>query len=270
MLETSMHKQNMFITLTYDNNHIPADGSIDKRELQLFFKRLRKKINPIKIKYLACGEYGEKFGRPHYHACVCGVDLRAMDGELFGPGRSGSSRFRQLAKPVLSEGFGGRAGESPRPPDKNYILSTSKVLDSLWGNGFASIGDLTFDSAAYVARYCLKKITGENEENHYKGKEKEFALMSRRPGIGFEWFLMYSDDIIRANKLIVNKDLQLSVPRYYNNIIQSVDKKTMNKMKLERRLKINKEDNTWERLLTRERVQKHNQLQIKREYENNG
>lgn len=63
-----------FLTLTYDDEHLPADGSLDKSDLQKFFKRLRKNLKGKKIKYFACGEYGEHFYRPHYHAIVFGVD----------------------------------------------------------------------------------------------------------------------------------------------------------------------------------------------------
>ena len=68
--ESQLHKDNSFITLTYNPENLPADNSISKDELQRFFKRLRRKIEPKKVRYFACGEYGDKTERPHYHAIV--------------------------------------------------------------------------------------------------------------------------------------------------------------------------------------------------------
>lgn len=73
MQESILHENNAFLTLTYNNEHLPVDNSLDKRTLQLFFKRLRKRLLGTRIKYYACGEYGDKFGRPHYHAVVLGL-----------------------------------------------------------------------------------------------------------------------------------------------------------------------------------------------------
>jgi len=73
--EMGYHENSCFITLTYDDDHLPADGSISKDELQRFFKRLRKNLDGKKIKYYASGEYGEKNGRPHYHAIVLGLAM---------------------------------------------------------------------------------------------------------------------------------------------------------------------------------------------------
>jgi len=70
--ESENYKNSLFCTLTYTTENIPADNSVNKRELQLFFKRLRKKID-FKFKYFACGEYGETHGRPHYHAVILGL-----------------------------------------------------------------------------------------------------------------------------------------------------------------------------------------------------
>lgn len=73
MHEMGSWDDSVFATLTYDQDHLPPDGSISKDELQRFFKRLRKALGDRKIRYYACGEYGEKFNRPHYHAILFGV-----------------------------------------------------------------------------------------------------------------------------------------------------------------------------------------------------
>lgn len=161
-----MHDDNCSITLTYDPDHVPKDMSLPHvyqgSDLQLFFKRLRKRFPRSKgdgVKYFACGEYGEAcrrcglsrklcqkqgcgrfdpgLGRPHYHACMFNFDF---DDKV--PEKRSSS---------------------------GSVLYRSPTLDSLWGQGGALIGDLTFESAAYVARYCLKKVTGEAAPAHYEG-----------------------------------------------------------------------------------------------------
>nr|WAE43347.1 MAG: replication initiator protein [Microviridae sp.] len=77
--ELTAHKDAVFVTLTYNDRHIPDYGSLCKRDLQLFFKRLRKSIEPIRIRYFACGEYGERTRRPHYHAIIFGLGLNIFD-----------------------------------------------------------------------------------------------------------------------------------------------------------------------------------------------
>lgn len=72
--ESDYFEDTSFVTLTLDDDHLPLDRSVCKDTLQRFFKRLRKDIEPRKIKYFACGEYGEQFGRPHYHAVIFGLN----------------------------------------------------------------------------------------------------------------------------------------------------------------------------------------------------
>lgn len=135
MHEAQMHDENCFLTLTYSDEHVPSSGSLDKGALQKFWKRLRKRFPERRIRYFACGEYGERLHRPHYHACVFGFDF--PDRELF----------------MMREGI---------------PLYTSEALAQCWPFGFCSIGDVTFESAAYVARYACKKITGEAASRHYE------------------------------------------------------------------------------------------------------
>lgn len=80
--ECNYHEDNLFLTLTFDDEHLPDDLSIHKKDLQDFFKRLRKDINPKKIKYYACGEYGERLGRPHYHSIIHGLGVNKNDKEI--------------------------------------------------------------------------------------------------------------------------------------------------------------------------------------------
>lgn len=174
--EASLHKENSFITLTYNNKNLPEDGCVSKVELQKFMKRLRRYVEPKKIRFFGCGEYGSLNSRPHYHLCLFGHDFN--DKELVATGAR--TRWRGVVK---SKG-------------NDHDLYISKVLqDRIWKKGFCSVGKLTMESAGYTARYVTKKITGKNAKDHYQGKCPEFAMMSRSPGIGSDWIEKYMSDV---------------------------------------------------------------------------
>lgn len=187
--EMRRHDRNCFITLTFDDDHLPDDGSICVRDMQLFMKRLRKKFG-AGVKHLYCGEYGEENWRPHYHAILFNCDF---------PDRK---VFKRLAS--------------------GFTIDTSAILGDLWPYGFSSVGAASFESAAYVASYCLKKVTGELAEGHYYREikpnvwdwvEPEFARMSK--GIGLAHLLEFSSDIYPAN-VVVTRGGRVGVPpRYY-------------------------------------------------------
>lgn len=182
--EASLHDQNCFLTLTYDDQHLRSDSLI-KKDLQDFWKRLRKVISPRKIRYFACGEYGEQFQRPHYHACVFGY---WPDDAFLYTVRSGSE------------------------------LYLSPMIGRLWPFGFHTIGKVNFESAAYVARYVLKKVNGEPAGEHYHGRVPEFVVMSRKPGIAADWIKTYYGDVYPADYVVVRDKFKLKPPRYYDQI----------------------------------------------------
>lgn len=185
--ESSLYDRNCFITLTYDNEHLPKNGSVDVREFQLFMKRLRKAYPEDRIRFFHCGEYGEKGGRPHYHACLFGFDFPD--------------------KVLYSVSNGNR-------------LYVSRSLYNLWGNGAFErqlIGDVTFESAAYVARYIMKKVTGEAAADHYGNRRPEYITMSRRPGIGKGWYEKYRDEVYPADSVIV-RGVEVKPPKYYDGL----------------------------------------------------
>ena len=226
--EAQMHEENSFITLTYDPKHLPEDRSVRKEEIQKFMKRLRKEVRKP-IRYFACGEYGEGNNRPHYHALIFGYGF--PDKTLWSK-KNGNLLFR------------------------------SKTLEKAWTKGFASIGEVTFQSAAYVARYVMKKRTGDEAEKHYQildkesgeifQQEPEFCLMSRRPGIGKEWIEKFKGD---TNKdFITVNGKKMSLPKYYDSILEKDNELAMMKRKARRKNKVNKEDNTLERLRVKEKV----------------
>ena len=149
--ETKSHRENCFLTLTYDEEHCPRNLSLDYSEFQRFMKRLRKKFRGKRIRFYMCGEYGEQFARPHFHACIFGLDFEDK---------------------VLFSSSGGNK------------LWTSATLDALWPFGFSSIGEVTFESAAYVARYCLKKVNGDLAKDHYSMVDLETGeVYEKRPSL---------------------------------------------------------------------------------------
>jgi len=181
--ESQMHEHSAFITLTYDQDHLPPGGSITPRDFQLFIKRLRKDIAPQKIRYFHCGEYGPKLGRPHYHALIFGYSF--PDRELF--------------------------------KEQPFRWYRSKQLERLWPNGFSTVADVTSASASYVARYTLKKVYGVNAKSHYKGKHPEYITMSRRPGIGATWYDKFHTDIYPSGVFITPSGIKQSPPKFYDN-----------------------------------------------------
>lgn len=177
-----------FVTLTYQDKHLPELGSLDLGAYQRFMKRLRKATTPG-LRFFGCGEYGEKFGRPHYHIIL--FNHRPSDTKLH------------------------KRGEE-------YNLYTSKFMDEVWGLGNTIIGDVTFDSCAYVARYCMKKITGKLAAEHYQGRTPEFLTMSRRPGLGSTYFDKYKHEIYAHDSVIINGH-PTRPPRYYDNLFDNID-----------------------------------------------
>jgi len=216
--ESQLHDRNSFLTLTYNEAHLPKDGSLNIRHWQLFAKRLRQRIGPFR--FFHCGEYGEKNHRPHYHACIFGVDFRA-DQQAF-------------------------------KKQKSSTLYTSKLLEDVWGKGFCTIGEVTFESAAYVARYLLKKITGDNAAEHYQGRKPEYITMSRNPGIGSDWFKKYRDDVYPSDEIIY-KGRRFRPPRYYDAKLTEEEQKFI-KGKRQQQIKKRGKDLTPERLIVREKV----------------
>lgn len=223
--EAQLHAHNCFITLTFNDAHLPSDG-LDHSIFQLFMKRLRKRFGSG-IRFYMCGEYGDNYGRPHFHACIFGFDF--SDKKLW----------------------------SVRDGIPLYISSD---LDKLWSDpvsglsmGFSTIGDVTFESAGYIARYIMKKITGEPAEDHYRGRKPEYNRMSLKPGIGARWYDKYHADVFPHDRVIL-KGKKLSVPRYYTGLLEKADPYMFDEIKHKRFLSAmnSLDDNTPDRLLVKE------------------
>lgn len=230
--EASLYEHNSFITLTYDSAHLPKDGSVDVREWQLFAKKLRKMVGPFRFFHV--GEYGEESFRPHYHALLFGIDFS-------------DNRYRVAAR-------------------GDYPLYMSETLDEAWGKGLAWIGSVSFQSAAYVARYCIKKVGGKVAAERYRrvdfstGEEwyvkPEYVTMSRggrggQGGIGKRWFEKYGSEVFPSDE-VVHEGKKFRPPRYYDNLL---DADALEAIKAKRRAKVRgfAKDLTPERLKVRER-----------------
>lgn len=243
--ESQLHSENCFITLTYDQEHFPSDGGLQKRDFQLFIKRLRKYINPRRLRYFHCGEYGEENLRPHYHACIFGYD------------------FPDRAYFTSNNGF------------NIYI---SNILADLWPMGFSTIGDVTFESAAYVARYIMKKVNASQKspdkyKHHYERVDPEtgeifevlpeYTTMSRRPGIAHGWFEKFESDVYPSDFIVINGK-KVKPPKYYDRLYTDIDDIKEHRLK---NMFTHKEDYTRDRLRQKEIVCKAKVNQLKRNVE---
>lgn len=259
--EASLYESNCFITLTFNDEYLydwfgrnlnvediqPCiSGSLVKRDFQLFMKRLRRAYPHIKIKFFHCGEYGGLNGRPHHHACLFNFDF---------------------------------------PDRKAFITETgskvfvSKKLEELWPYGYSYIGDVTFESAAYVARYVLKKWARANlkgkalydamiEFDKNDGdKITEYITMSRNKGIGEEWISKYGGDVYPKDYLTI-RGVKCKPPKYYDL------KKALTNDDLMFNIKFNRlqrakgsTDNSLIRLKVRKIVKEKEAKQMERKYE---
>lgn len=212
MKEFRLHDKACFLTLTYDDAHLPRlpNGlpTLVLEDVQLFFKRLRKQLSPNPLRFFQCGEYGEETFRPHHHVVLFGEDF-GMDRVRVEDSRSGFPQY------------------------------TSAVLSKSWGNGRCTISEVSFESAAYVARYCLKKVTGKNSDDFYKGRKPEFVTMSRRPGIGSGYFEEYVDEIYAHDEVIpaIGRPPGLP-PKYFDRLLEKVDPLLFEKVKKSRKLSL--------------------------------
>lgn len=226
--ETKLHDASCFLTLTYDQEHLPANGSLEPKHLQDFIKRLR--FHRGSLRFFACGEYGEQLSRPHYHALIWGLDF----------------------------------------PDKlryDRELFTSRELESVWGHGMCTIGQVTFESAAYVARYSLKKVVGPAAEGWYRGRHPEFLRMSRRPGIGRAFLDKYQSDFYPTDECIV-RGHKAKPPRYYDQVLEKTKPGTYRAIKRRRAAAARASpDNTGSRLIVREHVRSSAVKQLTRRIE---
>lgn len=242
--ESMFFKSNLFVTLTYrDDNNI----SLNYSDFQSFLKRLRKKFGNG-IKFLMCGEYGDKFGRPHFHAIFFGLSLDDM------------VRYRKT--------------------DCGHVLYKSEMLNKIWRHGYCIIGHVTYDSISYVARYITKKVYGKSADDYYTIYDldtrepiklvPEFSRCSLKEGIGSRFFNEYKNDIY-PNDFVVINGAKVQPPRYYDKLLERTDPDLYAKVKLSRRQKATlkySEDDAAARLRDKEYIQMQKFKKLIRSFDN--
>lgn len=208
MLELQDHDESYFVTLTYDDEHVKlVDGvyaTLDKRDLQNFFKRLRK--SGQKVRYFACGEYGDKTFRPHYHAIIFGLHL--FDRKFF------------------------------RRAPQGYSYWISPYLEKVWGNGQILITDVTYETCSYVARYVIKKVNADLKQLYSDlCIDPEFIIMSRKPGIARHYYDTNKGKIFDSDYITVatsRRGLKFKPPRYFQKLLELDDPEKFYELKGDR------------------------------------
>lgn len=218
MHEAQLWDHSYFVTLTMDDVSVesrrnlwptPSPWSVDVRDWQRFAKRLRK-LHPG-FRFLASGEYGGESLRPHYHACIFNLPLKDL------------MHWKTV---------------------NGNPLYLSPTIAKVWPFGIHSIGQVTFESAAYVAKYTIKKRSGAQFASHYERVDPstgecwqvkpEFAVMSRRPGLAARWLDKYSSDVFPSDEVIVN-GRQFKPPLYYMRDLEVFNPKLAEDLKVKRK-----------------------------------
>ena len=206
--ESKLWSRNCFVTLTYNDDCLPEGGSLRYLDFQRFMRRLRR--SSPGVRFFMCGEYGEQLSRPHYHACL--FNYRPDDLVCF---------------------------------SKSENTYTSASLLKLWGLGHVLVGDVSFQSAGYVARYSLKKVNGDLAAAHYRRVDPdtgevfdlvpEFAHMSLKPGIGASWFDRFYGDFRRGT--VVVDGFEGKAPSYYDKLLKRREALCFEDVKIDREFK---------------------------------
>lgn len=226
MHEAQMHEENSFLTLTYNPHHLPSDGNLNPDHLRDFIKRMRERIEPTKVKYLACGEYGPHGGRPHYHTCIYGYQFPDLE----------------------------QSGVSP----KGKAIYRSKLLKQLWPFGRHTVQDANYQTACYVAKYTHKY----NMQNRAKlkipdDKVEEFSRQSN--GLGLDFFNRFTSDMYPCDEVCIKGDngiYKVKPPRYYDKKYEELHPEQFARIKRKRVQKAykNRGDNTPARLAVKEEI----------------
>lgn len=218
--EARLHLHSWFITLTYDESHLPPGGTLVKADLRDFWKRLRHGGQPVR--YFACGEYGERLSRPHYHLLVFGY----VPPDL-----------------VVSKQLHG-----------DELRYSSKELEATWGKGLVDIRPFSPAAAQYVTNYVRKK---SSSEAHYQGRLPEFQVMSRRPGIGSGFVSKFLTDVYPDGFVTRKGGSRRRAPRYYDLVCEKVAPRMFRQVKRKRaELAALDPDRKGSRLWIREDVEK--------------
>lgn len=218
MLELQYHDSAYFVTLTYNDEHVPrsmygdpATGepqpslTLNRRDVQLFMKRLRAAKPDDKIRYFGCAEYGPNTWRPHYHIILFGLHLDDLQVKR----QNVDGQVETWFSPTLQAAWSVR-------PFGNY----SPILESL---GDVECTAVTWAACNYTARYIVKKQLGPDGRNFYDAFNlvPPFTFMSLKPGIGRQYFDDNSDKFYKYDSIAVSTPTggrQIRPPRYYDKL----------------------------------------------------
>lgn len=226
--EASMHDRNCVVTLTYSDECLPEDGNLCHRDFQLFARSMRKA--GIRFSYFMCGEYGGRFGRPHYHAILFGIDF--SEDRYFW--EYSSAKTKQYRSPTL---------------------------EKFWKHGNSTIGDFNDASAFYVVGYLLKANQPDDyfadpedpvDSTAVQSRVPEYARMSTRPAIGRRYFEKWRSEIFPRDA-VVFQGCEYQPPRYYVKRLSELEKASVKKRRLDAMVE-RRADSTPDRLAVREAV----------------
>lgn len=234
IFEAEQWKDNWFLTITYDNEHLPEaapaineetgeemepnpGGTLKPTDITNFMKRLRthyeRKYNHTGIRFMACGEYGSGTGRAHYHAICFNLPIQQKN-----------MSFHEY--------------------NENYeALWRCPELEEIWRKGMIVAAEVNWNTCAYVARYITKKIGMPADKEHYKnlGLEPEFFRMSRRPGIGRQYYEDHKEELYKTDQVLIKKYgggiLKAKPPKYYDRLYDIENPERMEEIKKERKKK---------------------------------
>lgn len=224
VLESKCYEKNKnwFITLTYNDENVPISNYVDtetgdiihgltlyKRDLQLFMKRLRKNYSKSLIRFYACGEYGSQGKRPHYHLCLFNFTFETEELKKHSINNQGDPIF------------------------------THEKIEEIWGKGFITIAPLNWETAAYTARYVMKKQYGKLAEDYYtsQGKIPEFVQMSLHPGIGRPYYDKFKEKIYELDEVTIPRKsgaIKSKPPEYFDKLLEAENPDLMEKVKRKR------------------------------------
>lgn len=216
-------EKNWFITLTYNDENLPykevmnqetgesiKGTTLYKKHIQDFMKRLRKAYPDDTIRFYCAGEYGDQTQRPHYHACIFNISLE-----------------QELLKKYKNN-------------EQGDAIFTHEKLEKIWGKGFVTVAELSWETASYTARYVMKKQIGAEARTYYieKAKEPEFVQMSLRPGIGYPYYKEHKNEIYKNDEITIPQKKgarKIKPPKYFDMLREKEEPEEMKKLKLKRR-----------------------------------
>lgn len=231
--EASLHQENWFITLTYNDDHLidcvdytvnPWTETLDYVPVlrsedftawkKRFLERIRDRYGHTGIKFYNCGEYGSKNHRPHFHVILFNCPLPDVE----------------LVRTVSLGGY-------------DYCYYHSKLIEETWGKGFIMVGKVNWNTCAYVARYVMKKLHSEDKKIYEQLCElegvspvpQEYVNMSRRPGLARDYYEANWQDIYSIDKVVLENGRTVRPAKYYDKLFDIEYPEDMERIKAERK-----------------------------------